>query len=325
MKLPVDIKALLSEVTTIDAARKTSVSVSVYIDDTSPLDVQRHVCQLFRVDQGKAHVSLNYLDAHSFEPHVEDDMAVVVAGLNEQVGAYAQRLRAAGIPVMVVTTLPSLVAEIAQVCGHVIPQGDLLAPRQSGGRIFFGAKEQSCAMGYAEPVNLDESLADTLSERMGAWMVDACSEKHLAFAQAFPFVRRPLSLESVHATALQNAGVGLLLIIPGADLPVMTLNQAKMLLMIAAAYGEELNMGRIKELVALVGGAFTCRAVARQLASLVPGFGWAVKAGIGYSGTLAMGRAAIEYYENSTGLAHVSDTFMHMRDVLLQKVVRKAG
>ena len=30
---------------------------------------------------------------------------------------------------------------------------------------------------------------------------------------------------------------------------------------------------------------------------LVPGFGWAIKAGIGYTGTLAMGYAAIEYFE----------------------------
>ena len=94
------------------------------------------------------------------------------------------------------------------------------------------------------------------------------------------------------ASSLQNAGVGLLVIIPGARYARRgdVLNQAKMLLMIAAAYGEELNMERVKELAALVGGAFACRAVARQLVAFVPALGWAVKAAIGYTGTQAAGR-----------------------------------
>ena len=34
-------------------------------------------------------------------------------------------------------------------------------------------------------------------------------------APAFPFVRRPLSLDAVRATAIQNAGVGVVVFIPG--------------------------------------------------------------------------------------------------------------
>ena len=97
-----------------------------------------------------------------------------------------------------------------------------------------------------------------------------------AFALAFPFVRRPLSVDAVNATAVQNAGVGLVVFIPGADLPIMTLNQAKMLLQIAAAYGEPLGKERVKELAAVVGGAFACRSVARQIVAFVPALGWAV-------------------------------------------------
>lgn len=143
---------------------------------------------------------------------------------------------------------------------------------------------------------------------MGEWIIDACRDKRLAFALAFPFVRRPLSVDAVNATAVQNAGVGLVVFIPGADLPIMTLNQAKMLLQIAAAYGEPLGKERVKELAAVVGGAFACRSVARQIVAFVPALGWAVKAAIGYAGTLAMGRAAIEYFEdggNVSGLVGV--------------------
>lgn len=161
------------------------------------------------------------------------------------------------------------------------------------------------------PIPIDAAAAAALDRRMGEWVVAACREKRLALALSFPFVRRPLSLEAVSATSLQNAGIGLVLFIPGADMPLMTLNQAKMLLQIAAAYGEPMSVARVKELAAIVGGAFACRSVARQVAGAVPAIGWAVKAGVGYAGTKAMGLAAVEYFErggNIAGLAGVVST-----------------
>lgn len=323
MQLPVDIKAVIDEALDIDEARHTALSASVYLDDTAPSDLQAHVRQAFASASPHARVSLTYLDGRPFAPFEGDDMAVIVAGLNERVGFFAEQLRAAGVPVMVVTTLPSIVSDIAAQQGHPIPSGDVVAPKAplspalpaADGRADEASAEPS------EPYRLDAEAASSLDERMGGWVVDACREKRLAFALAFPFVRKPLSLEAVNSTALQNAGVGLLVIIPGADMPVMTLNQAKMLLMVAAAYGEELGMDRVKELAALVGGAFACRAVARQLVAFVPGLGWAVKAAIGYTGTVAMGRAAIQYYEDGATMSTLTEAVARARD----KVVRAAA
>ena len=149
---------------------------------------------------------------------------------------------------------------------------------------------------------------------MGQWVIDACREKRLAMALAFPFVRKPMALDAVNATAAQNAGVGLVVFIPGADMPIMTLNQAKMLLQIAAAYGQPLGLERVKELAAVVGGAFACRTVARQLVAFVPALGWAVKAAIGYAGTLAVGRAAVEYFEGDGSIEHLAEVAGRARD-----------
>ncbi len=44
---------------------------------------------------------------------------------------------------------------------------------------------------------------------------------------------------------------------------------------------------------------------ARQVAGLVPAVGWAVKAGVGYAGTWAMGMAAAEYFEHGGNMAGV--------------------
>ena len=116
-------------------------------------------------------------------------------------------------------------------------------------------------------------------------------------------MRRPLALVSVNETTVQNVGIGVVAIIPGADMPLMTLNQVKMLLEMAAAYGEELTIERVKEILAIVGGAFACRTVARQAIGIVPGVGWVIKGGVGYVGTIAMGHALIEYFEKGTDIA----------------------
>jgi uncharacterized protein (DUF697 family) len=88
-------------------------------------------------------------------------------------------------------------------------------------------------------------------------------------------------------------------------MPILTLNQGKMLLQIAAAFGQPLDRERIKELGAVVAGGFLFRTFARELVGLVPGLGWAVKGGIAYSGTVAMGAAAIKYFEQGADLKGV--------------------
>ena len=330
MKLPIDLKAVIEAATDIESARSTPVSVSVLIDDSAPGDVAAHVRSAFVGAGAHARVTVGYFAGPAFSPYGGDDMAVIVAGFSEEVGRRAAEIRAAGVPVMVVTSMPRLVADMASAYGNPIPEGDLVAPE--GVEACETDGDAACASGEIEgtrvsvfagirakgfagssddpdaPIPIDDAAAAALDRRMGEWVVAACREKRLALALSFPFVRRPLSLEAVSATSLQNAGIGLVLFIPGADMPLMTLNQAKMLLQIAAAYGEPMSVARVKELAAIVAGGFACRSVARQVAGVVPGVGWAVKAGVGYAGTKAMGLAAVEYFErggNIAGLAGV--------------------
>lgn len=326
MNMPIDVMAVFQEATDAEAARSVPLCVSVMLDDSAPADLAAFVRSSFASASAQARVSVNYFsDGNAvFDPR--SDMAVIAAGVTSQVGEIASRARAAGIPTMVVTTLPELAAAAARESGFPIPDGDLIAPEVKDGSVVMLAepidivKEDEGAMPSApldagdpfslEPFALTDAFAAELSRKMGEWVVAVFKTKRLAFAQAFEFVRRPLSLEAVRATSIQNAGVGFVAFIPGADLPIMTLNQAKMVLQIAAAYGKPLTAERVKELAAVVGGGFACRAVARQVVGVVPALGWAVKAGIGYAGTSAMGHAAIEYFERGgsmAGLAGVID------------------
>ena len=96
-------------------------------------------------------------------------------------------------------------------------------------------------------------------------------------------------------------------IIPGADLPIMTLNQAKMVLQIAAAYGHDMDKERAKELAVVVAGAYISRALARELVEFVPILGFIIKPGIAYGATSAMGYAVMEYFEGGESVAGVAN------------------
>lgn len=336
MQVPIDIKAVLKAAADIDSAAATPLSVSVYIDEMAPGDVAAHVRAAFATTSVQARVTLAYFADGDVMPNPADDMAVLVAGAHGRVGVQAAKLRAAGVPAMVVSTSPKLLGGLAAASGSRIPEGDLVAPGQEAkrslvgeamnavGKIVLGADGASAPVTLQEPIVLDEALADSLNIRMGEWVASACRDKKLAFALAFPFARKPMALDAVQSTSVQNAGIGAVLFIPGADMPVMTLNQAKMLLQIAAAYGQPMSVDRVKELAFVVGGAFACRAVARQAAGLVPGLGWAVKAAIGYAGTEAMGHAAIDYFEAGGNIAGLASVVQSARDKAVD-AARTAG
>lgn len=308
MALPVDIPAVLKAATDATDKANEPVSVSVWIDDTAAADCIAQVRGAFASPEGtNARVSLSYMD-NGVQPRSEDDLAVIVAGSDAGVGRAAADIRAAGVPVMVATTSPDAVREHADASGFPIPDGDVIAPVRTPGAF---PRAKAPALPAAEPIALTEQAKSLLNERMGSWAVAAAPEKRLALAHAFPFVRRPLAMDAINSTALQNAGIGLLPIIPGADMPIMTLNQAKMLMQIATAYGQPLDKERIPELVALIGNAFLCRMVARSLAKAVPVAGLVISGGIGFAATEAVGRAAIEYFEaggSAAGLANVAKT-----------------
>lgn len=347
MQIPVDVKAVLQEALDVDAARQTPISVSVYIDGTAPDDVVAHTRSVFASAAVHARITLTYLGGVSMYINPADDMAVIVAGEDPTVGSSAQQLRDAGIPVLVSTTMPNRVIEIAKESGYPLPEGDVISPVadvHGAQRIQDLAKDLfkrvakrddvlpvekvetvdengnptveyqvitepgATKLTGKEPYELDDAATEALDMRMGEWIIAACKAKKLSFALAFPFVRRPMAMEAVYATSVQNAGVGAMLFIPGADMPVMTGNQLKMMLQIAAAYGQPMTVDRAKELLAMVGGGLVCRNFAREAVGAVPALGWAIKGTVGYTGTLAMGRAAIEYFENGGGVSGVTGT-----------------
>ncbi len=284
MALPLDIRDLLTSGSKLRTEREKELRLAVYIDTEAPEAAVEAFRSALRPQMSTARLHI--------EPVVPGDVLVVDG------------------------TADAVIA--------LVGNGSTLAPSLARARDGFiptlvlslGGERDSVAARLGHPV-LDTICAnqpDELVSQAGGWLADRLSAKRLALAANFAFVRHAVSVESIKSTAFQNAVVGGVMIIPGADMPIMTANQAKMLMQIAAAYGEPLGAERIKELAAVVGGAFVMRTVARQVLTLVPGFGWAIKAGIGYSGTLAMGYAALEYFENGGDVRGLAEKVKGARD-----------
>lgn len=160
-----------------------------------------------------------------------------------------------------------------------------------------------------EPLPYTADL-DEFFEALAHRMLDQLEDASLACAASFPFIRRTLSQKIIHETARQNALIGAFIFIPGADMPVMSLNQMKMVIQIAAAYGQELSLSSLKELSVVLASGFLLRALARQAAGLVPFGGFALKASIAYSGTQLLGRSMIAYCEEGKDLSSICKYFM---------------
>ena len=94
----------------------------------------------------------------------------------------------------------------------------------------------------------------------------------------------------------RNAVIAGVVFVPGVDMPLLTLNQVRLVLRIALAHGEEIDNKRALELIGVVGAGFGFRAIARELLDLVPVAGWALKASVAYGGTRAVGEAAVRYF-----------------------------
>ena len=149
-----------------------------------------------------------------------------------------------------------------------------------------------------DEVALPDALSrEAVLHHLAPWIVDALDEDYvIPLGRGYPALRRAACEDLIHKNARQNAVIGLLPI-PGADMPAITANQGRMVLGIAAAHGEELSLERARELLGVLATGFGLRALARQAVKLVPVGGWAASAAIGYAGTLAMGRAAVLYFE----------------------------
>ncbi len=238
--------------------------------------------------------------------------SVVLAGDPRLVGLAQQQFSAGGTvpgswtrPLAELSTFSSVPGEVLVVFARPEEEGevlDALAHANPKGKAIVAVDEGPDATNRAKyPGNrcIRLSFANTPAGwgRLFGLCAEAAGEHAAALGRRYPALRSAAADRVITRTSGQNALIGLAFFVPGADLPAMTLNQAKMALSVASIYGEDLNKERVVELAAIVAAGFGLRAAARHLSRSVPGIGWVVKAGTGYAATMAMGKGAVRYFE----------------------------
>jgi uncharacterized protein (DUF697 family) len=134
-------------------------------------------------------------------------------------------------------------------------------------------------------------------EEIAAAVARVLGDEGPALAARLPVLRRAVCEHLIDSCAKKNGAIAAAVFVPGVDLPLLTINQVRLVLRIALAYGEELDQERAVEVAGVVATGYGLRALAREALDLVPVAGWLVKGAVAYSGTRAIGAAAVRLCE----------------------------
>lgn len=143
-----------------------------------------------------------------------------------------------------------------------------------------------------------------VADRLMPALIRGSEAAAVVIGRALPAFREQAAQRITRTTALW----GLLLgtePIPGLDLPVLLGMQARMILRIAAIYGESFSAHHARELAVSLTSSLAARYVGMELAKLVPGPGWIVSGVIAGLSTLAMGKTATAYFRSGRQLSLV--------------------
>lgn len=144
-------------------------------------------------------------------------------------------------------------------------------------------------------------------------------ELGLALARMFPPFRRRVTAQVIATISKENALIAVASALPNvapglhllpwalteatSDTALLTVNQIRMLFLLAAASDREVGYrAQRAEIASVIAGAFGWRALARELAGKIPfGAGLVPKAAIAYAGTWVVGNSAERYYRIGYG------------------------
>jgi small GTP-binding protein len=177
------------------------------------------------------------------------------------------------------------------------------------GRNFQEAASDAASRLGVPVVPISAKKGTNVAEKLVPALVDALPDLAVALGRELPALRRSVAQRVIRQTAMLNTAVGAEPI-PLVDIPLLLTTQARLVLRIAAIYGEPFTARHAKELISTIAGGLAFRYLAQQGAKLVPAGGWAVAAGIAALGTWAIGQVAVEYFESGKRL-----TRQQMRDM----------
>ncbi len=163
------------------------------------------------------------------------------------------------------------------------------------------------AAGIAAQLDVDDVIpisgktGANVAEDLIPALIEASPEAALAIGRQLPSFRRVAAERLVRNAALVSLAAGLEPV-PLVDIPIILGNQIRMVLRLAALYGEPLSGQYIRELITAIAGGLLMRYLAEEASKAVPFGGDLLSGAIAAGGTWAMGRVATEYFESGKRL-----------------------
>ncbi len=151
---------------------------------------------------------------------------------------------------------------------------------------------------------------DNVAEELIPSLINTSPEVALMLGRMLPQYRRSAANKLVRTATLISLAAGLQPI-PLVDIPILLSNQVRMILRVAAVYGEPVSAQHLRELVATVAGGLAMRYLAEEVAKIAPFGGDLISGAIAAGGTYALGQVAIEYFERGKQLSskQINDLF----------------
>jgi uncharacterized protein (DUF697 family) len=154
---------------------------------------------------------------------------------------------------------------------------------------------------------------ESLRGRFFPHLIDRCKGIEIAVARRLPALRETVvtkltrdsassALKVAAASAIVDnvplLGIVLGMVASAGDMVAITGIQVVLMMQIGAIYGKEPDVGRVWDLLPVVGGGLGWRALSRELAGFIPVAGVAIKGAIAYAGTIVVGEGAGFFYEH---------------------------
>jgi uncharacterized protein (DUF697 family) len=131
---------------------------------------------------------------------------------------------------------------------------------------------------------------------IAAAVAGVLGEDGTGLAAKLPVLREPVCRALISSFARRNGVLAAAIFMPGADFPVLTTNQLRLVLRIAAAHGQEIDAQRAPEVLATIGNGLAFRRIAHRTLAAVPVAGWALQGAVAYAGTRTVGEAALRWF-----------------------------
>ncbi len=168
------------------------------------------------------------------------------------------------------------------------------------------ATEIAVALGAVGVIPISATKGTNVAEELVPALIEASPEAALVIGRELPAFRRDAAQRIIRNATLVSLAAGLEPI-PFVDIPILLGTQIRLVLRLAALYGEPMNSAdtvqHARELIVTMASGLSLRLLAEQAAKAVP-FGGDLVAGlIAAAASWSIGEVALEYYEGGKKLS----------------------